>query len=54
MALTIAILNQLRECLFPTPYSLLPTPCSLFPVPCSLCYRDRLSHLPHLFIGVWL
>ncbi|NEP24872.1 hypothetical protein [Moorena sp. SIO3I6] len=28
----------MRECLFPTPCSLLPAPCSLFPVPCSLCY----------------
>ncbi|WP_293042348.1 hypothetical protein [Moorena sp. SIO1F2] len=44
----------MRECLFPTPYSLLPTPYSLLPVPCSLCYRDRLSYLPHLFIWVWL
>ncbi|NEP25398.1 hypothetical protein [Moorena sp. SIO3I6] len=31
---SIAILNQLRECLFPTPYSLLPTPCSQ--IRCSL------------------
>ncbi|NEP54054.1 MAG: hypothetical protein F6K65_36800 [Moorea sp. SIO3C2] len=32
----IAILNQLRECLFPAPCSLLPVPCSLFPVPFAI------------------
>ncbi|NEQ82356.1 MAG: hypothetical protein F6K26_19520 [Moorea sp. SIO2I5] len=32
----IAILNELREFLFPVPCSLFPVPCSLFPVPCSL------------------
>ncbi|NEQ80916.1 MAG: hypothetical protein F6K26_11865 [Moorea sp. SIO2I5] len=33
MALTIAILNQLRECLFSVLCSVFPTPCSLFPDP---------------------
>ncbi|WP_424097240.1 hypothetical protein [Moorena producens] len=37
-------LNQLRECLFPVPYSLLPAPCSQIrcsQIRCSLCYMPN-------------